>query len=206
MTGQTFPLGYPYATGTSAEPSDTTDLPAEAVMAVAQQIAIDDGGDYDSGSEYDREGWSDAAEAYIRAALPFLPQHVSPSEEDVARVRREHVPRVTNWGVPRECAACGEWPIDWDAHRDERVLALLSSQPTVEQVRRETREQVAREVLSPVLDVISGGIAHVYAGGCPELGDPLDVDGALDETCPACRVIERAVRIARAAEVVDPRG
>lgn len=82
-------------------------IPPEAIRAVAEQIASDDGGNYDSGSDYDRQGYDDAAEAYIAAAIPFLPQHVSPSAEGVM--------------------ALDTWQLEGGPTRDERIAWVLAA-------------------------------------------------------------------------------
>ena len=83
-------------------------------------------------------------DALYVAALPHLPQHVSPSvdQEALARVR-EFVPARSAMLDVSERIAFTPAESDHDGAvltlSDLRsVLALLSSQPTVEQVRRET--------------------------------------------------------------------
>lgn len=85
-------------------------------------------------------------EALLAAALPHLAQHVSPSVEDVARTLEEADVDFSAREASADAGRTQDEPGDWFAAMAQAVLALLSSQPTVEQVRRETREQVAREI------------------------------------------------------------
>lgn len=129
--------------------------------------------------------WRTGTASALAAALPHLAQYVSPSREQIAaEVDAEAVSyrAVTDHGQHAEPLTKVSGSDFADVIAD-RVFALLSATPTVEQVRRETREQVAREI--EALE--------------PDTHDPFDSPFERGYQ----KALNDAARIARAVEEVD---
>lgn len=130
-----------------------TPISTEAVEAAARADAEARRGVTAKVNDTDRRG----AERSLRAALPFLPQHVSPSVEDVARALFEHrIERVDDLGMT--VCACGVTVDTLAVHQAEQVALLPGL--TVEQVRREAVEQ-ERLRAAERLSIVGAGDLHL---------------------------------------------
>lgn len=150
-----------------------TPIPPEAVEAAALKMCREIRWPA-SWSEEARNYWRTLASDALAAALPFLPQHVSPSVDEIARVLNG----TLNPDEPPSLRTVAE-----------AVLALFSSTPTVEQVRRET--------LLSAADALNHGEAGLLRASTNE-----DPAARLDPLLVLSTQIIGWLR-ARAAEAVD---
>ncbi len=108
----------------------------ELVDALEADRPVDDGSDYAAGQ---MAGYAHAEQIArgVLAALPHLPQHVTPSVEEVRAAVAVVLCNAANFPANVQALLLGQDMGSLIDKTAEAVLALLSSQPTVEDVRRE---------------------------------------------------------------------